>query len=175
MSLDVAFFRAANDEEAAVAEARPGGPLGWPHVVGTRKRGMFRREPVIEELGPAYDGFTQRGYDPMVNMGTLEELLTGRAYDDITEEPRWGHAVSEREEMGAVLALTDALQEALSRASDERLRDVAVPWSRTEELSMPGWEDVSVDEHAAFLRRLRDLAVAATRDGQRLYCYFSTE
>lgn len=144
-------------------------------MAGTKKRGMFRREPVVEELGPAYDGFLQRGYDPMVNMGTLEELLTGRAYDDITEDPRWGHAVSEAKGVGAVVALTDSLQQALSQSTDDRLRDVAAPWSRTEELSMLGWEDVSLDEHVDFLRRLRDLAAAATRDGQRVYCYFSTE
>lgn len=175
MGLDVAFFRAAGDAEAAVAEARPGGPLGWPQVVGTRRRALFHRQPVVQELGPAYDGFARRGYDPMVNMGTLEELLTGRAYDEITEDPRWGHAVSDEELPGAVLALTDTLQQALAHATDARLRDVAAPWSRTEELMLPGWQDVSVQEHAEFLRRLRDLAAAASRDGQRLYCYFSTE
>ena len=37
------------------------------------------------------------GIDPVVQMGIFEELLTGRAYDDIVEDPRSGHAVAERD------------------------------------------------------------------------------
>ena len=58
------------DAAAAAAAARPGGPLGRPAVTGTRRTGLFRREPVTVELGPAWPGFTTRGREPTVLMGT---------------------------------------------------------------------------------------------------------
>jgi hypothetical protein len=49
--------------------------------VGTRNTGCwFRKEAVFEEAGAAFDGFAARGYDGVVNMGTLEALLTGVPY-----------------------------------------------------------------------------------------------
>ncbi len=61
---------------------------------------------------------------------------------------------------------------ALAAASDESLAQVVGPWSRTEELQQPGWEEVTAEEHLAFLHRLRDLAAAAGREGHRLHCYY---
>jgi hypothetical protein len=53
-------------------------------------------------------------------MGTLEQLLTGRSYEDIVGDPRSGHAVAERNNgERLVLTLPDSLLSALSGASDE--------------------------------------------------------
>ncbi len=174
MGMDLAYFRAADDLEAAAAEARPGGPLGWPHVTGRRRVGLFRTEPVTAELGPAWPGFVARGYDPIVTLGTLEELLTGRPYEQVAEDPRWGAAPSPEPagESSGVICVTDTLRDALAAASDDFLVEVAGPWSRTEELQQPGWEEVTAEEHLAFLHRLRDLAAAAGREGHRLHCYY---
>lgn len=172
--MDVAYFVPADDVEAAEAAARPGGPLGWPHVTGFRRVGIFRREPVTVQLGPAWPGFAARGYEPTVLLGTLEELLTGRPFDDVANDPRWGAAPAPEsgEEDRGVVTVTDSLRDALAAASDERLAEVAAPWSRTEELRQDGWGDVPVAEHAESLRRLRDLARRASSAGSRLYCYY---
>ncbi len=61
---------------------------------------------------------------------------------------------------------------ALAADSDESLAQVVGPWSRTEEMQQPGWEEVTAEEHLAFLHRLRDLAAAAGREGHRLHCYY---
>jgi len=177
VSITVAFFLAADDDEAAEAEARPGGPLGWPVEVGVRKAGLFRREPIIEELGPAYDGFAARGYDGVVNMGTLEELLTGRPYADLEEDPRWGWSVSDdpaTEEDGA-LTITDSLRDALAATSDSKLAEVVLPWASTEELGPRGGGDPTLEDlagHLVFLTELRDLAVRGKAADKRLYWYF---
>jgi hypothetical protein len=176
MGLDVAFFAAPDDEAALEAERRAGGPLGWPRLTGHRKSGLFRKEPIVTELGPAFDGFAARGYDPVVTLGTLEELLTGRTFASITDDPRSGGSPGDDEgvpEDHGVITLTDSLRDALASADDSRLAEVVGPWSQTEELQQPGWEEVTPAEHLEFMRALRDLARRAAGAGHRLYCYFA--
>ena len=143
-------------------------------VTGSRKTGIFRKEPIVETLGPAFDGFHARGYDPMVNMGTLEALLRGVEYESLQDDPRWGGSPTDDEpnEDRGVITLTDTLRDALASASDNDLRRAAEAWSDTEELRQPGWEDVAVEDHVEFLKRLRQLSVAARDRGDHLYCYF---
>lgn len=175
MGMDLAFFAAPDDERALEAERRPGGPLGWPEVTGSRRSGLLRREPVVTELGPA-DGFGTRGYDPVLTTGTLEALLTGRDVEAVLQDPRSGGAPGGDDEVledRAVVTMTDALRDALAGADDARLAEVVGPWSRTEELQQPGWEEVTPDEHLEFLRALRDLARRAHDAGHRLYCWFA--
>jgi hypothetical protein len=62
----------------------------WPVVVGTRRVGLLRKEPITESLGPAVEGFAARGYDPIVTMGTLEALLRDVAYESLEADSRWG-------------------------------------------------------------------------------------
>ena len=176
MGIDLAFFAARDDESALEAGRRLGGPLGWPLVTGQRKAGLFRKEPIVTELGPAFDGFPARGYDPIVNMGTLEELLTGRDYEAIVEDPRSGGSPGDGDqahEDHGVITLTDSLRDALADADDARLAELVGPWSQTEELQQPGWENVTQDEHLEFLRSMRGLARRAKDAGHRLYCYFA--
>lgn len=145
-----------------------------PTVTDHRKAGLFRKDPIVESLGRAYEGFHARGYDPVVTLGTLESLLRGIEYEDLENDPRRGGSPSDEEapEDRAVLTVTDTLRDALADASDDDLRRVAEPWSRTEELTMEGMEDVTVEDHLDFLRKLRDLAASARRQGHRLYCYY---
>ncbi|WP_100498077.1 hypothetical protein [Geodermatophilus chilensis] len=173
MGVDHTYFAARGDADAAAAGSRPGGPLGGPTVTGTRRIGWFRREPVTVELGPAWPGFTTRGWEPTVLMGTLEELLTVRPYDDVAADPRFACApgTGPDDADDVVVTLTDTLRDALAAASDERLHEVAASWRRTEELQQPRWEATAVEEHVGILRRLRDLARRAAADGHRLYCH----
>lgn len=119
-------------------------------------------------MGPAFDTVSAGGIDPVVMMGTLEELLTGRPYDEVTNDPRSGHIVAIRDEgQLLVVALTDALSRALAAASPQRLADVAVLWAATEEFGG------QADPHdlAIVLNELSGLAGRAQAKGERLYCW----
>ena len=172
MSFDVAFFTATCDAEAAGAEDRPGGPLGWRAVAGHRRTGLLRREPVMVELGPAYEGFASKGYDPVVSLGTLEELLTGVDYDTVVQSPRSGSPLSDADpsQEHGVLTVTDTLRDALAGTSEARLLEVVTAWSTTAELRQVS---TSPEEHLAFVRQLRALAVMAGARKQHLYCYLT--
>ncbi|MCA1782952.1 MAG: hypothetical protein ABR500_01265 [Dermatophilaceae bacterium] len=176
MGIDVAFS-AANDAAAAEAEVRPGGPLGWPVQVGTRKVGWSRKEAVFEEAGAAFDGFATRGYDGVANMGTLEELLTGVPYDGLDQDPRWGGQVSDDEapENCGVLCLTDTLRDFLAAAPEGALETIVGSWAETEELAShdgAAQTQADLDDHLTFLQMLRDLAARAHDKGHHLYWYF---
>ena len=107
------YFSAASDEAAAGVIDRAGGPGGPAVAPAPVKRGWFGRTsspPPVQDMGPAFDTVSAGGIDPVVMMGTLEELLTGRHYDEVTNDPRSGHIVAIRDEgQLLVVALTDAL------------------------------------------------------------------
>jgi hypothetical protein len=145
------YFAADSDEEAASTIDRLGGP-------GAASDASAR----------TFDTVSAKGIDPVVQLGTLEELLTGRPYDDIAAEPRSGHSVAIRDGGDVlVLTLTDSLTSALAEATPERLAEVAVPWSLTEEF----WGSAEPGMLAEFLRDLAGLASRAQASSQRLYCW----
>lgn len=173
------YFAASSDEAAAATIDRVGGP-GSQKVVTTpdpvpAKRGLFSRkgpspkpQMTIDESLPIFDTLSVKGIDPLVQLGTLEELLTGRPYDEVIEDPRSGKDLaSANGGERLVLTITDALAAALTQASDERLSEVAVPWSQTEEF----WGQADPEVLAGFLREFAGLARRAQGAGQRLYCW----
>lgn len=179
------YFSAPSDEAAASTIDRVGGP-GSQAVLAPAapvpppaRRGLFgRRRPDslprpqfgTDESLVVFDTLSVKGIDPVVQMGTLEEVLTGRPYDDVTDDPRSGEVLASRDGgAGLVLTITDQLAAALTAASDERLAEVAVPWSRTEEF----WGTADPGDLAEFLRDLAGLARRAEVAGQRLYCWLS--
>ena len=167
MGIDYVYFAADDDAIAAGALSRPGGPLGRPEVTGQRRRGLFRTEPIVQELGPGYPGFGTRAVDPLVALGTLTELLTGIDYDTVQDDLRHGAAVASTSTGDRmVLTLSGALRDAIATVEDERLDEVAQAWGRTEELV-----HVDVDDLRAVLRRLRELSRLDARS--RLYAYVS--
>lgn len=173
------YFTAPSDDAAASTIGRLGGP-GSQKVMEApdaepAKRGLFgRKRPVpepqlaIDECLPIYETLSVKGIDPLVQLGTLEELLTGRPYDDVVADPRSGKDLASANggEL-LVLTITDSLAAALANASDERLAEVAVPWSQTEEF----WGQADPEELAEFLRDFASLARGAEEAGQRLYCW----
>jgi hypothetical protein len=168
------YFSAPSDDEAGTVIDRAAGQVLVTPPTEQRQR-RFRRKPApaltqsaaAPEL-PVYDTVSVSGIDPVVQLGTLEELLTGRAYDLVMDDPRSGKLVALREEGELmVVALTDALVDALAAASAERLADVAVPWSQTEEF----WDAGDPVELTQFLNELAGLARRARQRGHQLYCW----
>ena len=75
------YFSAPSDEVAATAVNRLGGP-------GTPTDGP-------SEL-PPFDTAEFKGIDPVVNLGTLESIVTGVDYDVITAGTNHGRLVAAR-------------------------------------------------------------------------------
>jgi len=111
-----------------------------------------------------------KGIDPAVQLGTLEALLRGIAYAEVTAQPRHSMLISNPgAESRWVVTLTDTLRDALADATAEQLVQVAVPWSHTEEFSGRGDADLLAD----LLGRFADLARNARARHDRLYCWMS--
>ena len=110
-----------------------------------------------------------KGVDPIVNMGTLDEILTGRSFDEVLAD-RSAEVIAERDDgEGFVARLSTTLQSALAGADERRLKEAGVPWAATEEFG--GLEDPA--ELGECLVELAALARTGERQGQRLYCWVS--
>lgn len=144
MSIFCDYFAAGSDEEAAAA-------IGG---VDTEQDGVVSAE----------------GVDPMALLGSLEELLTGRPYEDIWAGPRSGLLIADGGDgHRIVVAVSDELSAALADASDEQLAQVAVPWSQTEEFA----GEADPEQLAEVLGGLATLAQRAGVAEQRLFCLVS--
>jgi hypothetical protein len=182
------YFLAESDEVAA--SALYGGPGNCGVVPApsaapqSQPRRWFRRKPQPASAQPAspqqgsvtgsdeelrrlpfVDG---RRIDPIVMMGTAEALLTGRTYDEVdaARGPLRPLSMIESGEL-MVERLSDSLVIALASASNERLAEVAVPWSRTEEF----WGHGDPEVLAGFLEELAELAQLAQASGRHMYCW----
>ena len=156
------YFSAASEEAAASAIDWLGGPGCSPAEPSGARAGALEGAP--------FDTVPLKGIDPLVQLGTLEALLTGRDYDLIVAGPRAGHALAIRNG-GArvVVTLTDELQAALAEADDEQLESAALPWSQTDEF----WGRGDPQALAAVLHELAGLARRAHDRDERLYCWVS--
>lgn len=141
------YFSAPNDEEAAKALTVEGGP-GAPDS--------------------GYDAVALKGIDPIVQLGTLEALLTATPYDDVIDDPRSGTMLAASEEYDQlVVTLSGSLVSALAAADDDGLAQVAVPWSQADEFG----GGVSPDDLTPVLRDLAALARRAESSGSLVYCW----
>lgn len=160
------YFIAPNDSAAAAVIDQVGGPSAAPVSKPSRFGGLLGRRP--KDDGVHQTEVLRTGVDPVVQGGTLEELLTGRPYAEIASDPRSGNALAVRDGgERLVLTLTEGLTEALAAADDDRLAEVAVPWSETEEF----WGLATPDELAHILRDLAALARSARSKGHSVYCW----
>ena len=100
----------------------------------------------------------------------MEELLTGRPYEKIEQDPRWGQPLAVRDGgERLVLTLTDGLIDALAHADSEQLAAAAVPWSQTKEF----WGTGDPEELTALLHDLSELAREARTSDKSVYCWVS--
>ncbi|MFN8074278.1 MAG: hypothetical protein U0Q15_02520 [Kineosporiaceae bacterium] len=187
MGISFDYFAAPSDEAAATAIDRLDGPRGDrlapPPAPEPARRTWWRRrssaEATREPVEPAEPGDplvpfdTVEGFvDPVVQLGTLEELLTGRPFEEILDDDEVLATIAERDGGSLlVLRLRNSIAQALADASDERLAEVLPAWLATEEFGSGFDRADDVAAVAEFLRDLAALARAARADGRRLYCW----
>jgi hypothetical protein len=158
------YFSAASDEAAADAIDLLGGP-GVP--VRASDPGLAGVPGKTSGL-PPFDTVFAKDVDPLVQLGTLEALLTGREYELIVAGSRAGHTLAIRDGgERTVVTLTDQLQAALAAADHEQLASVAVPWSQTDEF----WGRGDPEDLASLLSELAALARRARDRDERMYCW----
>ncbi|MCP2334703.1 hypothetical protein [Actinomadura rupiterrae] len=108
-----------------------------------------------------------KGIEPAVQLGTLEALLTGRSYDEVTGDARQAKLVAATPECEAVVVtLSDGLTRALAAGEPELFEKIAEQWAQTDEFD--GHSDT--EALAVFLEDFCALARQALQCRRRLYC-----
>lgn len=131
------YFAAPSPDAAAATIEWIGGPSQPPAVGLTKRRGLFARRANSDGPGAApvaYRTVRDAGVDPVVQAGTLEEILTGRSFEEILDAHG---AVSVAERDGGqrlVSKISDGLIDALAAATPAALVAAAEPWAETEVL-----------------------------------------
>jgi hypothetical protein len=170
------YFAAPSDAAAAEMVKLLGGPgapvppgYGAACRAGDREAMRLALRPKVRMADSGVLVLETKGIDPLVQMGTLEALLTGEQYDVIVSRPRAGQQVAAKnsQEGPWVVTLTDELQAALAAAPRDQIVAVAAPWLETEEFRGQG----DPENLADFLLELANLARQANQRGERLYCW----
>lgn len=160
------YFSAASDEVAASTIDLVGGP-GAP-LAGSPQPGMANVRRTEASGGAWFDTVPTKGIDPVIQLGTLEALLTSRDYDQIVAGPRAGKSLAIRDGgERVVVILTDELQNALAAADDAQFASIAVLWSQTEEF----WGRGDPQMLEGLLNELAELARRARSRDERPYCW----
>ncbi len=154
MSVLIEYFLADDDAEAAEVIDWPSGPAH-----GVPKRLLRRSVPGRPTLAAP-------GIEPVVVLGVLEELLTGKTFDEQLEDDHSRPILADREEGMLVVRIDDRFVAAVAAAAPERLAGLAEPWAQSEELLGTPAEDL-----VWFLTEFRDFCARARQDGQHVYCW----
>ncbi len=163
------YFAAPSAGAAADTIDWVGGPGRPPITTPSARRGLFGRRSNAPDAVPqaAYRTLSDTGIDPVVQAGTLENLLTGRAFDEILAANAGAQVAVRDGGQRLVMKVSDGLVDALSTATADSLANVAEPWSHTEEF----WDAGNPEELAGFLSELAALARHARGEGQSVYCW----
>ena len=143
MSVLTDYFVAASDDIAAAVIDE--GPLGNPTIGSVAE---------------------WTGIDPVVALGTLEELMTGVSfYTLLAESPQ--DVIAERDGgERLVMTLRPGIVEALTSRDEQDMRSLAQAWSETEELA--GFDATTLGD---CIGSLAGLAREAASSGGRVYCW----
>jgi hypothetical protein len=160
------YFTAPSDEAAAGVVDRDGGPAGVPAAVST---GWLHGTPASAAApGAGFPTVVGGRIDPVVVLGTVTALLTGRTFSEVLAAgDRRDPVALEDDGAQVVLRVDDVVVDALTGADDTTLTAVAVPWSQTDELAGA----LDAETLAEFLRDLAGLARGARGRGEALYCW----
>lgn len=113
-------------------------------------------------LFPTVEG---NGLEPTVHLGTLEEILTGRTFEEVLDDAR--DPVAHQDDYSVlVVPVSVLLLDALLGSSPEALSVAATSWSQTEELAGSDPEPL-----AAFLADLAELTRKARSTNSGIYCW----
>jgi hypothetical protein len=108
------------------------------------------------------------GIEPTIWMGKLEEILTGRSFDDILHDAT-GKVIASRDGGERVVAsLTASLQNALAGMDDDTVDAVAAQWAAPDEFYGTGTD---TELAASTLRELVRLVRIGRERGETLYCW----
>jgi hypothetical protein len=164
MALHYDYFSAPNDDLAAATIVWTGGPANPPDANG----GLVGHS----SQPAAYRTVHAPGIEPVVMMGTLESLLSGRSpYESIEDSPGGSVqtiAVSDGGER-VIFRLSTDLQRLLAAADSTQLTTTAGIWSETREFVGQGDPAVL----SPLLQQLSHLARIAQSNDEHLYCWMS--
>jgi hypothetical protein len=153
MGLICDYFAAPSDESAAEVVDRDGGPAGLPAAVAS---------------GAGFPTVVGGRIDPVVVLGTVTALLTGRTFGEVLAAGDRRDPVAMEDDGGqVVLRVDDVVVDALTGADDAALLAVAGPWSQTDELA----GTLDAESLAEFLRDLAGLARGARGRDEAVYCW----
>lgn len=158
MGLLCDYFAAPDDDAAAATIDWVGGP-SQPG----KKRRLLRRESMPEPFAVV----DMKGVEPTVQMGSLEEILTGRPYDEVIADPTGDVIASRDGGERVVVRLTETLQEALAEATEAQLVEAVERWAQTEEFWGQGDPAILRPE----VEQLAGLARTSVQQDTRLYCW----
>ena len=169
------YFSATSDELAASTIdmlTGPGGPAYLPMPVREIIE-LYGREGLRELMKPrvrlAETGFyavKTKGFDPVADLGTIEEILTRTDFEALLARPRHGHVLAERNgSEQLVVTISDELQAVLANAGVAELSAAAGQWANDRHHS----DDAAPLAH--LLSELSALARGANERNERLYCW----
>jgi hypothetical protein len=171
------YFTAGSDQQAAAAIDLAGGPGGAlppsPELQAALRAGdraAVRRltRPRVRVSEHGLTVLSVQGIDPLGQLGSLEEILTGDRPEVVAARPRHGLTVAVRDDgERLVLTLTDELHRALTRRTPEQLAATAAAWAGTD--AFAGHADTEALTHV--LHELSRLAHHASDRDHRLYCW----
>lgn len=157
MGLLCDYFTAASNAQAVETIDWIGGPANPLRPSGLARSQIAARPTVsIPRI------------EPTVWMGKLEEVLTGRSFDDILQDPT-GQVVASRDGgERQVIRLTARLQDALASIDDDTVDEVAARWAAPDEYYGTGGDP---ELAARALRALVHLVRTSRERGETLYCW----
>ncbi len=158
MGLLCDYFTAASNAQAEETIDWIGGPANPPQGGGLVSRGQAAARPTV----------SLPGTEPTIWMGKLEEVLTGRSFDDILHDPTSKVIASRDGGERQIAPLTARLQDALASIDDEAVDEVAAQWAAPDEYYGTG---ADTEFAASALRDLVRLMRAGRERGETLYCW----
>jgi hypothetical protein len=159
MGLLIDYFVADSDADAAKTIDWPGGPREGSGRWQDRLRGRRGGYPVISE----------KLIEPVVVLGSLEELLTGRAFEAQLADPESRPLIALRNEgERLVFRIGEFLVTALRGAAERDVLSLADDWSEIEELS----NSYPAEDLKLFLRDFKVMC-DAVEPHQAVYCWVS--
>jgi hypothetical protein len=151
------YFVAPDDETAAAVIDWPGGPasgLDESGPAGKRSAGL----PTLQDTG----------VEPTVALGMLQEMLTGKRFDEQLADSTSRPILANRDGGEClVLRLGDDLVGPLAQTPTEHLRELAQPWAQIEEF----WGQGDPSHLSEFLTELQQMSKSAQSLQHGVYCW----